>query len=205
VQKLSGNVALVTGASSGYGLAIAIRLAQVGCALHLADSNETDLEDALDAIGTDDENEPETHPTDISDAINAAALALECEEVNILINTFPAPPVGGIDDLDHDDWLQAIEEILLSTINMTREVYESLQEIGTGLIYNIGCSGQTAGHPDSLCQDTINAALKVFSNNMDKEAALHGVRVFFVSPSVSETAAGLADDIVNQILEHQAS
>ena len=111
MEKLTGNVALVTGASSGFGRAIAIRLAQEGCTLHLADSNETDLEDALEAIESDDETEPETHPTDISDAINAAALALECEEANILINTLPAPPVGGIDDLDHDDWLQAIEEI----------------------------------------------------------------------------------------------
>ena len=205
MQKLSGNVALVTRASSGCGLAIAMRLAQEGCALHLTDSNETDLEEALEAIGIDDENEPETHPTDISDAINAAALALECEEVNILINTLPAPPSGGIDDLDHDDWLQAIEEILLSTINMTREVYESLQEIGTGLIFNVGCSGQDVGQPNSLCQDTLNAALQVFSEKLDKEAALHGVRIFFISPSIEENPTDLADEIVNQILEHLAS
>lgn len=205
MQKLSGNVALVTGTSSSFGLAIAIRLAQEGCALHLADNNETDLDDVLEAIGIDDKNEPEIHPTDISDAINAAALALECEEANILINILSAPPVGGIDDLDHEDWMQAIEETLLSTINITAEIYESLQDMGTGLIFNIGYMDQAVKQSDNICQVTINAALKAFSENLDKEAALHGVRVFFILPSALQDPTDLANDIVNQILGQQAS
>ncbi len=205
LEKLSGNIALVIGASSGFGLAIALRLAAEGCKLHLADSNETDLEDALEMIGLDDDNEPETHPTDVSDAINAAALALECEEVNILITTLPTPPAGGIDNLDDTDWLQAFEETVLTAINMTREVYESMQEIGTGMIFNIGCSGQPVGQAESLCQDTVNAALQIFSENLDRQASLCGVRVFFRLPSPEEDPADLADAVVNQILEHQAS
>ena len=205
LKKLSGNIALVTGASSGFGLAIANRLAAEGCDLHLADSNETDLEEALEEIGLDDDNEPVTHPTDLSEPINAAALALECEEINILINTLPAAPAGNIDDIDDTDWLQAFEETVLCAINMTREVYESLQEIGTGIIFNIGCSGLPVGEPESLAQDTINAALQAFSDSLDKEAAHHGVRVYFKIPSQNEDPADFAEEVVNQILGHQAS
>ncbi len=204
-NKLSANVALVIGAAHGIGLAIAKRLAAEGCGLHLADGNETDLEEAIEAIGLDDDNEPETHPTDISDAINAAALALECEEANILINTMPSPPTGGIGDLDDDDWRQTFEESILGVINMAREVYESMQDTGAGIIFNIGCSGQPVGHPASICQDTVNAALRTFSENLDREAARHGVRVFFQLPSPKQDPAALADDVVKQILGHQAS
>ena len=45
LEKLTSNVALVTGASSNIGKAIALRLAVEGCDLHLADANETLLED----------------------------------------------------------------------------------------------------------------------------------------------------------------
>ncbi len=201
LEKLTGNVALVTGASSNIGKAIALRLAVEGCGLHLADANETLLEDAIEAIGLDDDNEPETHPTDLSDAINAAALALECEEANILINALPCPPAGGIDDLDDTDWQQAFEETVLCAINMTREVYESMQEIGTGMIINIG----SPDAPGNVCQQTINSTLKAFSENLDREAALHGVRVFFKQPSGEQDATDFAGDIINQIHGHQAS
>ena len=201
LEKLSGNVALITGASSNIGRAIAMRLAADGCALHLADANETLLEDTIEAIGLDDDNEPETHPTDLSDAINAAALALECEDANILINALPCPPAGGIDDLDDTDWQQAFEETVLCAINMTREVYESMQEIGTGMIFNIGCPGE----PGNLCQQTTNATLKAFSENLDREASLRGVRVFFKQPPKNEGPTVLADDVIGQILGHQAS
>ncbi|HER26727.1 MAG TPA: SDR family NAD(P)-dependent oxidoreductase [Rhodospirillales bacterium] len=205
LEKLSGNMALIIGAASPFGLAIAKRLAAEGCTLHLADGNETDLEDALQEIGLDDENEPETHPTDVTNAINVSALALECEEVNILINTLPTPPDGGIGDLDHGDWQRAFDNTVLTAINITTEVYESLQDIGTGMIFNIGCCGQPLGRQRSLCQDTLNAALRQFSENLDKEAALRGVRVYFRQPGMGERPEELADDVVGQILAHQAS
>lgn len=205
LEKLTGNLALIVGASSDIGIAITRRLAAEGCGLHLADANETVLEDVIDGIGFDDDNEPETHPTDLSDPINAAALALECEEVNILVTTLPSPPAGTIDDLDDTDWQQAFEEIVLTAINLTREVYESMQEIGTGMIFNIGCSGQPSGRPESLCQDTVNAALKTFSEALDRESAGHGVRVYFRLPSPDQAADVLADEVVSKILGHQAS
>jgi len=204
-NKLSGNVALIVGASSELGLAVAKRLAAEGCGLHLADANETVLEEVVEALGLDDDNEPETHPTDLSDAINAAALALECEEANILVNTVPSPPAGTIDDLDVMDWQQAFNETILTAINLTGEVYESMQEIGTGMIFNIGCSGQPGGQPGSLCQDTVNAALRTFSEALDREASLCGVRVFFRLPSPEQAPDILAEEVVTRILGHQAS
>ncbi|MBT4932247.1 MAG: SDR family NAD(P)-dependent oxidoreductase [Rhodospirillaceae bacterium] len=186
---LSGHSALIAGGSSGIGLACARLLAANDCQLHLAARDDEALDQACESIVEDYGIEVEALPTDLSEPVNAAALALDCEDVDILINAFGSVPRGTIETLQGEDWQTGFELRVFGAISLTREVYEGMLELGTGIIINIG-GAVGEDDEDGLCILSANAALKAFCENLDKQAKREGVRVL---PYFPETDIGNDD------------
>jgi NAD(P)-dependent dehydrogenase (short-subunit alcohol dehydrogenase family) len=184
---LSGRTALVTGASRGIGLAVARRLAEEGCALHLAARTEADLLKVADEISGRHRVAVAIHPVDLANGVNAAALALECDEVDILVNNAGAIPRGALTEMDEARWRQAWELKLFGYINLTREVYAAMRRRGQGVIVNvIGFAGEvpSAGY---IAGSTANAALMMFTRALGGESHRFGVRVVGVNPGRTAT------------------
>ncbi len=200
--KLTGHSALIAGASGSIGMAVARILAAEGCQLHLADVNDEPLDQFCDDLAAKYGIEAEIYSTDLSDSINAAALALECEDVNILINSFGAVPDGDIETLDAEDWVAAFELRLFGAINLSREVIEGMNNLGSGIIVNVG-SKLTDEEEIQLCGKTVNAALQSFSENLDKASKRQGIRVLTYLPqsilSIDEQAGALAQMIFRKM------
>ncbi len=178
---LKSHSALIAGGSSGIGLETAKLLAGNDCQLHIAARDDDALSQICQSIIKDFGIEVEALPTDLSEPINAAALALDCENVDILINSFGSLPKGTIQTLQGEDWQTGFELRVFGAINLTREVYEGMLELGTGIIINIG-GNVSEGDEDELCIVSANAALKVFCENLDKQAKREGVRVLSYFP-----------------------
>jgi len=200
--KLTGHSALIAGASTPLGLATAKLLAAEDCQLHLADPNDQALDTCISEINKLYDIDVEAHPTDLSEAVNIAVLALECEHVNILINALGSATKGGIDDLEHEDWQNGFELALFAAINLTGEVLESLYEQGSGIIINVG--GVVDGEEDeNLCIVSANAALQAFSETLDKKTKRVGIRVLTFLPqaniNVEENAAALNRMILGKL------
>ncbi len=187
-EILNHHSALIAGASGGIGLACAKLLAAKGCQLYLAARDDQDLEQACDEISDLYSIDVEPIPTDLSEPVNAAALALECEDVDILINTFGSLPRGTIDTLEAEDWQSGFELRVFGAINLTREVLEGMVELGTGIIINVG-GAIDDDIEDQLCILSANATLKAFSDNLDVQAKRQGIRVLTYIPE-----RGLSDD-----------
>ena len=192
--KFTGHSALIAGASNPIGLAIAKLLAAEDCQLHMADSNNQALDLGIAEISELYEVDVEPHLTDLSEPINIAVLALECQHVNILINTLGAMTKGAINELEHEDWKSSFELTLFAAINLTGEVLESLYEQGSGIIVNGG--GVVDGDDDkNLCIVSVNAALQAFSKSLDRKTKREGIRVLTFLPqaniSAEENAAAL--------------
>jgi short-subunit dehydrogenase len=196
--KLTGHSALIAGASSPIGLATAKLLAAEDCQLHLAGQNDQALDLGIAEIKELYEIDVEVHPTDLSEPVNVAVLALECEHVNILINSLGEPVKGSIDELEHEDWQNGFDLTLFSAINLTREVLESLYELGSGIIVNVG--GMVDGDEDeNLCIVSANAALQAFSEILDKKTKLEGIRVLTFLPQANISAEENAA-VLNRII-----
>ena len=201
--KFTGHSALIAGASNPIGLAIAKLLAAEDCQLHMADSNNQALDLGIAEISELYEVDVEPHLTDLSEPINIAVLALECQHVNILINTLGAMTKGAINELEHEDWKSSFELTLFAAINLTGEVLESLYEQGSGIIINGG--GVVDGDNDkNLCIVSVNAALQAFSESLDKKTRREGIRVLTFLPqaniSAEENAAALNCMILEKLL-----
>ena len=192
--KLVGQNALIAGCSNPIGLAAAKLLATEGCQLHMADLNEPELSHNVEEIRKLYKVGVEGHLTDLSEPINIAVLALECQQINILINTLGTPIKGDIDKLEYEDWKTSFELTLFASINLTSEVIESLSEQEKGIIINVGGVIDEINERN-LCTVSVNAALKAFSENLDRKTKLDCVRVLSYLPqgniSPEEHAAAL--------------
>ena len=138
---LTDKVAVVGASSKGLGRAIALGLAQEGAKVTIC-ARDTD---ALAATADDIRNQTGTEmlsvPTDVSqpeqveNLINTAISHFG--GIDILVNNAGGPRAGRFDDLAAQDYQDAVNLNLMSTINLCRAAVPSMRERGGGRIINL--------------------------------------------------------------------
>lgn len=185
--------ALVTGASRGIGRAIAIELANDGCAILLNyKSNHAEAEATKQMIEVAG-GEAELMPFDVSqpDAINAALdnwfAAHPDEYIDVLVNN-----AGIVDDeimllMEPEQWHRVIDVNLNGFFYCTRRVIEGMVMNHHGRIVNISSiSGQT-GYPGKVNYAAAKAALIGVTKALATELAPKYITVNAVAPGLIET------------------
>jgi 3-hydroxy acid dehydrogenase/malonic semialdehyde reductase len=190
-QNLSGQSALVTGASSGIGLAIALQLMQEGAQV-LAVARRSERLIALQEFARR-EGLPgplEILAADQTDSRFVSALAdAGWSKPDILIcNAGLARGLDPIAESNSEDWAEMIETNVSSTFQLVRHVLPRMIERGAGTIVGIG---STAGHTPYEGGSVYCAskhALRAFFTALRLETCGTGVRACLVSPGMVETA-----------------
>ena len=123
--RLDGQVAVVTGASSGLGVAFARALAEAGADLALGARRVDRLADTATLV-EETGRRALTHGTDVADPQSCTDLvALAMEEfghVDILVNSAGGIPRGTLLDIDEERWRRAWDLKVFGCINLTREM-----------------------------------------------------------------------------------
>ena len=129
-NDLAGRVALVTGASSGMGLAVARALARRGARLAIASRGGEKLEAARVALA--EEGEAVAVAADVRDPAALAALVAEVEQrlgpVDVLVANGGGPPAKPAAELTDEDWQAAIPLALLFVPRLCRLVLPGMRE-----------------------------------------------------------------------------
>ncbi len=132
---IKDKVALVTGAASGIGLAMAQSFAKDGAAVVMADVNEETLKSEAGKIGA------LYCPADLSKRQDCRALvdfALGKKgRVDILINVAGVQTVSPIENFPEDRWDFIIALMLSAPFYLTKYVWPSMKENGWGRIINL--------------------------------------------------------------------
>jgi len=141
MPKLSGKIAVVTGANQGIGKAIARALAAEGAKLAVCARNAARLEQAaaeLRSAGA----EVFAQPVDVSDeqAVDDffQTVAGRFGRVDILVNNAGAFDGGRVDQLSLEAWDNVIGACLTGTFLCSRRAFALMKEQGGGRILNIG-------------------------------------------------------------------
>ena len=183
---LAGKRAIVTGASSGIGLAVARVLHTEGARVAMVARTEDRLRAAADGVGT-----PFVADTASDDSVRAAvaAVADTFGDVDILVNSAAraTPPRGTPPPLEvTDDQVRAeIEVEVLGYLRTARAVAPLMTAQGWGRIVNV--SGLGARATGSLVGSVRNVAVAAMTKNLADELGPQGVNVTVVHPGLTAT------------------
>jgi 3-oxoacyl-[acyl-carrier protein] reductase len=191
LQPLAGQVAVVTGAGSGIGAAIAHKLSNLGATVVLCGRTCTALEStaraAIQAGG-----KAEAVPCDVTHlpSVEAAANRVEASfgKVDILVNNAGIGGFGGpLHQLPPDAWDQILNTNLRGVFYMTRAFAPMMIRARCGHIVNISSLAGKNALPNGAAYAASKWGLNGLSYSMAEELRVHNIRVAVVCPGSTNT------------------
>lgn len=190
---LSHGVAVLTGAGSGIGAALALQLAARGCALALVDINPVGLEATAGRVRAQGAA-VSSHVLDLARPDSAAALLAAVQaahaRVTLLFNNAGVALGGDFGQVDGDDfdWLMSIN--FGAVVRLTRAFLPLLQREAAAQIVNVSSIFGIIAPPGQTAYCASKFAVRGFSESLrhELEAAGSPVRVTLVHPGGVRTA-----------------
>ena len=188
--------ALITGATSGIGKAIALRLARENYALILTGRRNDRLEELKREIERDCETKAHTLCFDVSvyaqveKAINT--LPDEWQTIDVLVNN--AGLAAGLDPIHTgslSDWEQMIDTNIKGLLYVTRVVSPGMVVRKSGHIINIGSISGKKVYPNGAVYCATKHAVKALNEGMRMDFLPYGIRVTEICPGAVDTEFSL--------------
>lgn len=191
MKEFTNKVAIVTGAASGIGRALAVELAGRGCRLVLADLNQealTELEAQLSATGT----QCLSVKLDVSDRAAVEQLARDVDArfgtANLLFNNAGVTLIDSVDKMRYEDaeWLMGIN--FWGVVYCSKAFLPLMMSSGDAHIINVSSLFGLCAAPLQAAYSASKFAVRGFSDSMEIELDGSGVRVSCVHPGGIKTS-----------------
>lgn len=189
----SGKTAIVTGASSGIGGAIAEALARAGFTVFGTSRRTTGTGPAgvsmLACDVTDDE----------SVAALVATVISQTGRIDVLVNNAGMGLIGGAEESSIAQVRALFDVNLFGTMRMTNAVLPSMRRRGQGRIINISSIVGLVPAPYSTHYSATKHALEGYSESLDHEVRAFGIRISLIEPAGTRSSFeqnALAPDVM---------
>ena len=203
--KLSGKVAIVTGASSGIGEATALALANNGAAVVLTARRMGRLQE----VAQDIEHKGgqalaiETDVTNLQQVKSMVQQVMDkWKRINILVNNAGVMLLGPVLGADVTDWERMVSINLMGTLYATHEVLPIMVSEGGGDIVNISSVAGRTTRPGSAVYNATKWGVGAFSDALRQEVTQYHIRVTIVEPGM--VATELREHITNPQAKEQS-
>ena len=197
MKQLRDKRALVTGAASGIGRAIALRLAREGVHLALVDCNAEGLSAVADEVRHSGV-EALIRQCDLSDeAATSAAVRFvldRCRGVDVLVNNAGVTYYGRTHLMTAEQWRRVMAINLLAPIQIARELLPQMLAREEGHIVNMASICGLVGMARVAAYTTSKFGLVGFSETLRAEYARKGIGVTAVCPGLVDTNLFAAAD-----------
>jgi len=207
--KLIGKVALVTGANSGIGKAIAFYLAEEGADVvidYVVNPDEAnEVADQIKAMG----RKSITIKADVSNASEVKSMFTkiieEFSKLDILVNNAGIGNLIPTVDLSDEAWNKMIAIHLYGTMNCTREALKIMLKQKSGKIINIASICGTTGCLAAAHYSAAKGGIIGFTRAVAREVIQQGINVNAVAPGYVDTpllaSAGLTQESLKELLK----
>ena len=213
--KLDGKTAVITGAGSGIGRAIALKFAANGAAVHLLDVNMAQAEAVASEIkksGAD----ATAWLCDVSDHAQTAAtfekLFAKCR-LNVLVNNAGISQIGTIESTGEADFDRILRVNVKGYYNCIHACIGHMKANGGGVILNMASVAGSAGLAERFGYSTSKGAVIAMTYSVAKDYVAHGIRCNCISPArvhtpfvdtyLSKTYPGREKEMYDKLAETQ--
>lgn len=188
---LQGRVAIVTGASSGIGSAIARALAAAGAATVLAARSADRIDELAREIG-EMEGRVSACPTNVTSEAEVAALFDHATErfgaVDILVNNAGVTSRLPTDELPYDEWRHVMDVNVGGVFLCAREALRRMKPQGRGRIITIGSVAAKAPRHDAIAYSTSKSAVEGLVRSLAIDARRFGISSSMIQPGNTRSA-----------------
>ena len=192
MRGLEGKTAIVTGAGSGIGRAIAARLAAEGCTVGVFDVNAKGADETVAQIVAAG-GKAVTGVCDITDysAVTAAVAAFEAATgpTNILVNNAGWDTPMPFLKTDEAFWKKVVSINYFGPLHMTHAVAQGMNARKSGRIINIASDAGRVGSSGEVVYSGCKGATIAFAKALARELARSNVTINNVCPGPTDTPA----------------
>ncbi|UVJ25863.1 SDR family oxidoreductase [Staphylococcus aureus] len=186
---LTDKIAVVTGAGSGIGEAIATLLHEEGAKVVLAGRNKEKLQNVANQLSQDS---VKVVPTDVTNKEEVDELIKIAQQtfggLDIVINSAGQMLSSKITDYQVDEWDSMIDVNIKGTLYTAQAALPTMLEQSSGHLINIASISGFEVTKSSTIYSATKAAVHTITQGLEKELAKTGVKVTSISPGMVDTA-----------------
>ena len=180
-------VAIVTGAGSGIGRAVAVRLGAEGYCVVLVSRGRKNLETTAELV----EGETFVYPADVTDSESITTLTEDVlssfGRIDALVNVAGYAELLPIEQVTADHWRKTIDVNLSAAVLLTAAVWPAFKAQASGVVVNVSSMASIDPFPGFATYAAAKVGLNMFTSCTAKEGEEIGVRAVSVAPGAVET------------------
>ena len=194
MRTFDGKVAVITGAGSGIGRALALNLAARGAVLALSDKDEVGLLETAERATARHAREVHTEKLDVSDrsagAAYASSVASDLGRVNAVFNNAGIALHGDFEETPYEEFERIMDVNFWGVVHGSKEFLPHLIASGDGHLVNISSLFGLMGMPAQTAYNASKFGVRGFTEalRMEMLIAQHPVQVSCVHPGGIKTA-----------------
>ena len=206
MSKLTGKVAVVTGASKGIGAGIAKELAAAGASVVVNYASSKEGADRVVAEIESKGGKAVAVQGDVSKAADVTRLFAEAKtaygSLDILVNNAGVYQFGALEDVTEDEFHRQFNTNVLGLLLTTQEGVKHFGAEG-GSVINIGSTVSQIALPNTSIYTATKSAVDAITHVLSKELAGQKIRVNSINPGGVETEGTHTAGVIGSDMEKQ--
>lgn len=184
---ITGRRALLTGASKGMGRACALAAAREGAEITIVARTDATLQATAAAIRAETGARVTTVAADVTTEAGRAAVLAACPEPDILLNNAGGSAPGDFRDWTRDDWIAAVDLMMLPPIMMMQAVVDGMMARGFGRIVNIASRSVKIAQPELGLSNGARSGMVGFVAGLARQTVRHNVTINNLLPGIFDS------------------